>query len=78
MKIAITSSSLPPGLGISTYVNELSMYFSKQGYEIKVFVTDTTDYSLEKFEYPVHFINIPVSKNDEFETLKEFFNSIID
>jgi glycosyltransferase involved in cell wall biosynthesis len=78
MKIAIASSSLPPGLGISTYVDELSKYFKKQGYEIKVFVTDSRDYSLETFEYPVHFTNIPISKNDEFGTLKEFFNTIID
>ena len=78
MKIAIASSSLPPGFGISTYVDELSNYYNKQGYEIKVFVTDTRDYSSKKFEYPVHFTNIPVSKNDEFDTLKEFFNAIID
>ena len=40
MKIAIASSSLPPGLGISSYVDEISKWFQNHGIEIMVFVTD--------------------------------------
>ncbi len=77
MKIAIASSSLPPGFGISVYVDELSKCLHKQGHNIKVFVTDTYDYSLETYEYPVHFTKIPVSEHDEFKYIEEFYNAIM-
>lgn len=78
MKIAIASSSLPPGFGISTYVDEISKCLYTKGHEVMVFVTDTRDLSLETYEYPVHLTKIPISsKNDEYHLLRRFYEAVI-
>ena len=77
MKIAIASSSLPPGFGISRYVDEISRWFYNHNYEIIVFVTDTRDIDPEKYEYPVHITKIPNSPVSEFELIEEFYDAML-
>lgn len=78
MKIAIASSSLPPGFGISVYVDEISKCLYRQGHQVMVFVTDTRDLSSETYEYPVHLTKIPISsKNHEYDLIRQFYEAVI-
>lgn len=78
MKIAIASSSLPPGLGISSYVDEIGKWFQNHGIEITVFVTDIREVNPRNYEYPVHVTKIPISQKDEYPSIKEFYDAMLD
>lgn len=77
MKIAIASSSLPPGLGISSYVDEISKWFQNHGIEIMVFVTDIREVNPKNYEYPVHVSKIPISQKNEYLLVKEFYDALL-
>ncbi len=79
MKIAIASSSLPPGFGISVYVDEISNCLIKKGHEVMVFLTDNNDLNSEVYEYTVYHTKIPnSSRNDEYRLLRHFYKAVIE
>ena len=73
MKIAISTSGLPPGFGISVFVDELSKwFFNRKDYDIMVFATTSQILSPDDYLYPVEYFKIPASKAEEFIIIKKF------
>jgi len=77
LKIAVASSSLPPGLGISSYVDEINQFLYRQGHDVMVFVTDIRDTDTTNYEFPVHVTKIPRSKRNELLSINRFRDAML-
>lgn len=77
MRIALTTSSLPPARGIATYVHELTQAFLDLGHEVKVYCISPTARNPEDYPYPVKMLTVPPRFEDEWQLTEELLGDLL-
>ena len=78
MRIAVTTSGLPPGLGIATAVNEVAAYLHSQAVEIIVFYSSNDEIKLNNTPYKMIEFKIPSDKRYELSVNRKLFENLME